>query len=148
MSRHFALDTNCMIAAVCGWHDHYRAAAAEIERRLVAGEQLTVAAHALTESYSVLTRFPAPHRLAPGDAWQLLRDNFSAPGTVVTLTARQHAALLARLAHEGVSGGRTYDALIAACAVRAGAGALLTFNPRHFEPAPQGLSIVVPTLNR
>ena len=42
--------------------------AGAIERRLDGGEHMSLAAHALTEAYSVLTRFPAPHRLAPADA--------------------------------------------------------------------------------
>ncbi len=144
MPVRFAVDANCMIAAVCDWHDHHAAAASEIERRLEAGERLAVAAHALAEAYSVLTRFPAPYRLAPGDAWELLRVNFCDPGTVVTLTTRQHVAVLAGLARAGIGGGRTYDAVIAECAVRAGSTALLTFNPRHFDPPPQGLQIIVP----
>ena len=71
-----ALDTSCLIAAVCGWHEQHRVAAAEIGRRLDRGERLSVAAHALTEAYAVLTRLPAPHRLSPADAWELLRANF------------------------------------------------------------------------
>jgi hypothetical protein len=53
--------------------------------------------------------------------------------------------LLRRLAKSGVSGRRTYDAVIAECAIRARASALLTFSARHFEPAPKGLAIVVPS---
>jgi predicted nucleic acid-binding protein len=140
----FALDTSCMIAAVCGWHEQHGAAAAEIERRLEQGEQLTVAAHALSESYAVLTRLPAPHRLAPSDAWEVLQANFANGALVAALSPAQHVALLRRLARDGVSGGRTYDAIIAECAAKAGAKALLTFNPRHFEPAPADVWIVVP----
>jgi predicted nucleic acid-binding protein len=139
-----ALDTSCIIAAVCGWHEQHRAAAAEIERRLDRDERLSVAAHALSEAYAVLTRLPPPHRVAPSDAWELLRANFTDSVLVVALSASQHIALLRRLAKAGVSGGRTYDAVIAECAVRAGARALLTFNERHFEPAPKDLVIIVP----
>lgn len=57
---------------------------------------------------------------------------------------RHHTALLGRLASSAVGGGRVYDALIAECAIRSGAGALLTFNARHFDPAPSRLSIIVP----
>jgi hypothetical protein len=53
-------------------------------------------------------------------------------------------ALLKRLAEVGIGGGRVYDAVIAESAVRAGASALLTFNARHYEPAPDGVEIVVP----
>jgi toxin FitB len=139
-----ALDTSCIIAAVCGWHEHHRVTAAEIERRLARGERLSVAAHALTEAYAVLTRLPAPHRVAPADAWELLRANFTEDVLVVSLTPTQQITVLRRLAGAGIGGGRTYDAVIAECAVRARAGALLTFNARHFEPPPADMAIVVP----
>jgi predicted nucleic acid-binding protein len=144
MPVRFAVDTNCVIAAVCDWHSQHHVAAAEIERRLDRGEHMAVAVHALTEAYSVLTRFPAPHRLAPEDAWAVLNVSFVQAGTVVSLTMAQHIALLARIAGDGVVGGRAYDALIAECAFRARADALLTFNHRHFDPAPKGVAIVVP----
>jgi len=139
-----ALDTTCLIAAVCGWHEQHRAAATEIGRRLDRGERLSIAAHALSEAYAVLTRLPPPHRLGPVDAWELLRANFTEGVLLVALSARQHVALLRRLAETGVTGCRTDDAVIAECAGRAGASVLLTFNARHFEPAPKNLAVVVP----
>jgi len=145
MAAVYALDTSCMIAAVCGWHQQHRSAAAEIERRFGRGERLAVAAHALSEAYAVLTRQPAPHRLAAADAWELLQANFTNGVLLVALSAHEHVALLRRLAKSGVTGGRTYDAIIVECAVRARASALLTFNARHFEPAPKDLAIVVPS---
>jgi predicted nucleic acid-binding protein len=141
----YTLDTSCMVAAVCAWHERHEAAAAEIEARLSRGERLTVAAHALVECYAVLTRLPPPHRLAPGDAWTLVRANFAENAAIVALSGRDHAKLLGRLATSGIRGGRTYDALIAACAERAGAQALLTFNPRHFDPPPKGVMVIEPS---
>lgn len=141
----FALDTSCLVAAVCSWHEHHRAAVTEIERRFERGDRLAVAAHALVETYAVLTRLPAPHRLAPADAWALVTANFVAQAGVVALNGAAHTALLGRLASRGIGGGRTYDALIGDCAVQAGVDALLTFNPRHFEPAPEGVAVVDPS---
>lgn len=133
-----------MVAAVCTWHERHAAAAAEIERRLEAGDRLAIAAHALVETYAVLTRLPAPHRLAPADAWALVKTNFVDQADVVSLDARAHASLLAQLATAGVGGGRTYDAVIAACARQAHAGTLLTFNPRHFDPPSDGMLVLEP----
>lgn len=76
-----------------------------------------------------LTRLPAPHRLAPADAWALLSANFVEPAKLVALAGRAHAVLLARLAAAGTGGGRTYDALIGGQAATAGADVLLTLNP-------------------
>lgn len=128
----FFVDTSCIVAAVCTWHKHHPGAAAEIERRLGARERLATAAHALAEAYAVLTRFPAPHRLAPADALALLEGNFIDGARVVALDADGYRSLLRRAGKEGISGGRTYDAVIAECALKAKAAVLLTFNATHF----------------
>lgn len=140
----FTLDTNCMVAAVCTWHEHHAAALAEIEARLNRGERLAVAAPVLVETYAVLTRLPPPHRLAPSTAWTLLEANFIADVTIVALSGAAYRRLLRELATAGGAGGRTYDAVIGECARHAGAGALLTFNRRHFDPPPDGVVIVEP----
>ena len=141
----FALDTSCMVAAVCEWHEHHTAALMEIERRLSRGERRAVAAPALVETYAVLTRLPSPHRLSPADAWVLVETNFISGGTVVALPATACTRLLRRLAKESIAGGRSYDAVIGECARRSRAAALLTFNRKHFDPAPAGVEIVVPS---
>ena len=137
-----------MVAAVCTWHERHAAAIAGIEQRLDRGERLTVAAHSLLEAYAVLTRLPAPHRLAPADAWALVKANFVNTATVVALNGAAHIALLNRLAKMGIGGGRSYDAVIATCAGQAKVDALLTFNPRHFDPAPEGVAVIEPTDTR
>ena len=55
----FLPDTSCMVAAICSWHQHYERAAGAIESRLDRRERMIVAAPALIETYSVLTRLPA-----------------------------------------------------------------------------------------
>jgi len=92
----------------------------------------------------VLTRLPAPNRLTPSDAWSVLSGSFVDAGKVVALSPRDYVTLLEKLANAAMAGGRTYDAIIADCARRHGASELLTFNPRHFEPAPAGIAIVLP----
>lgn len=136
-----------MIAAVCTWHEHHAAAITEIETRLDRGERLAVPAPALVEAYAVLTRLPSPHRLSPADAWALVEANFVEHSTVVALTGKAYARLLRRLAKQTVAGGRTYDGVIAECARRARAQALLTFNRRHFDLPPAGVSVIEPGMS-
>ena len=143
----FFVDTSCIIAAVCAWHQHHDAAAAEIERRLAARQRLATAAHALAETYAVLTRIPAPHRLSPADALALLEGNFMASARVVALDADGYRRLIRRAGKEGISGGRTYDAVIADCALKAKAAVLLTFNAAHFASLDDaGVRVVVPSI--
>jgi predicted nucleic acid-binding protein len=140
----FALDSSCMVAAVCAWHEHHGVAVASIERRLQRGDRLVVAAHALLETYAVLTRLPTPNRLAPTDAWTLVEANFVDQATLVAASGINYATLLAALAARGIGGGRAYDGLIADCASRGKVEELLTLNPRHFVPGPPGIAIVEP----
>lgn len=140
----FLLDTNCVIAAVCSWHEHHARAAGEISRRVGRGDTPVVAAPVLVEAYAVLTRLPAPHRLAPSDAFTLLEANFLEGSTLVALDGPSYRSLLYRSKEKGISGGRIYDAVIAACAVKGRATAILTFNDEHFRPFAEDLELVVP----
>jgi len=134
-----------MVAAVCGWHEHHVAAADEFNRRLGFKEPMIVAAPALVEAYAVLTRLPPPHRLSAADALAVLDANFMHAGRLVALDAASYRSLLRDAPKGGIGGGRTYDAVIARCAVKAKASTLLTFNERHFRAlAPAGIDIVVP----
>jgi predicted nucleic acid-binding protein len=142
----FLPDTSCIVAAVCGWHEHHAAAASEIERRLARRERMHLAAPALLESYAVLTRLPPPYRLAPADTLALLDASFLTVGRTIALDAIAYQRLLRRAPADNLGGGRIYDAVIATCAVRAAASALLTFNAPHFLVfAARGLEIVVPS---
>lgn len=141
----FFVDTSCIIAAVCAWHTHHAPAADAIDRRLGARQLLATAAHALAEAYAVLTRIPAPHRLAPADALALLEGNFIDGARIVALDVNGYRSLLRRAGRDGISGGRTYDAVIAECALKARAATLLTFNSRHFaDLEAAGVRVVVP----
>jgi predicted nucleic acid-binding protein len=133
-----------MVAALCAWHERHEAAAAELNRRL-GREPMLLAAPALVETYAVLTRLPPPHRLSPTNALELVEANFLATGRTVSLDAATYHALLRRAPQGGIAGGRIYDAVIAHCALKAKAAALLTFNEAHFAPfARAGFAIVVP----
>jgi predicted nucleic acid-binding protein len=134
-----------MVAAVCSWHQHHERAALAIESRLNRRERMLIAAPALIEAYSVLTRLPAPHRLSPTDALSLMEANFMRSVKVAALPPEDYAAILRGAPAGGIAGGRIYDAVIAACAHREKAVTLLTFNESHFRPlASPDLVVVVP----
>ena len=61
---------------------------------------------------------------------------------VVALAAKTYRTVLRTAAKQSVAGGQMYDALIGECARQAKAETLLTFNRRHFEPPPSGVTIV------
>lgn len=141
----FLPNTNCMVAALCAWHVYHARAQAEIDRRLARGERMLVAAPALVEAYAVLTRLPPPHRIARGDACSLLETNFLRGARLIALDGRGSRALLREAPQAGVAGGRTSDAVIAACALTSRGTVLVTFNPGDFVPfGRRGWRVFVP----
>lgn len=138
-----ALDTSVVVAGLLEWHEHYEESFWALDSVLEDG--VIVSSRVLIESYSVMTRMPAPHRLAPADALRLLTETLSEHATVADLPAEERWSFLAALAELGVAGGSAYDAEILATARHAGAKRLLTLNRRHFEPlAPPDLEVISP----
>jgi predicted nucleic acid-binding protein len=85
-----------------------------------------VPAHVLLESYSVLTRLPAPHRIDERTAAESLA---GLALDVLALPAKQHLAIIRDLSAAGIRGGAVYDGLVAAT-VRHHGGRLLTLDRR------------------
>lgn len=132
------------MALACAWHEHHEATRTDLERREHAGESIGVACHSLVEAYAVLTRLPPPHRLSPAEAHAVLRGSWK-NGAASVLSPAEHWELLESAAAGSIAGGRTYDALIAACARRAGASVLLTWNLAHFASlGGDGLEVATP----
>jgi predicted nucleic acid-binding protein len=126
------LDSNCLVALALPAHEHHTATHADFQRRRASGQRVVIAAHVITEAYSVLTRLPPPHRLAPPDAFAVL-DGSWGKSEVVALTALEWWRVLRGCARTGIGGGRVYDSAIAECARKAKAAEILTWNVRHFE---------------
>lgn len=103
-----AADTSLVVAAFASWHETHEPA----RRALDAG--LRLPEHCALETYSVLTRLPAPHR-APGD---VVRDFLKArfPEAFLRLSPASYRSFLLGLWERKVVGGAAYDALVAATA--------------------------------
>jgi predicted nucleic acid-binding protein len=139
-----ALDTSVVIAALLSWHESHEAAAAALEAALADPGGAVLPLPVLVEAYAVMTRLPAPHRLRPGDAAEILRSSLGSRARLATLDEAGAWQLIASLADAGIAGGRTYDALIAACARAAPARRLMTLNARDFAAVAPDLDLIVP----
>jgi toxin FitB len=104
-----AADSSVTIAALLRDHPDHEAAAGAL------AECDATIAHVASETYSVLTRLPAPHRAAASTAASALEQRL--PRSYAALDASTHAQALGRLAAAGVGGGATYDGLIALTAL-------------------------------
>jgi predicted nucleic acid-binding protein len=103
-----AVDTSVVVAAFASWHEGHASAVAVLAR----GPR--VPAHVLVETFSVLTRLPAPHRAPAHLVAAFLAERFAeAP---LQLPPRAHLRLVEEAATSGLAGGAIYDALIAATA--------------------------------
>ncbi|HET6874665.1 MAG TPA: type II toxin-antitoxin system VapC family toxin [Acidimicrobiales bacterium] len=103
------VDTSVALALVVSDHEAHGSTVAEL-----AGKRLGLAGHAAFETFSVLTRLPAPQRRTPIAARRLIERNFPAS---VFLDAGDTSQLLALLAELGIAGGSVYDALVGQAAV-------------------------------
>jgi predicted nucleic acid-binding protein len=101
------------VAAFASWHEHHDAG-----RRILDGAVRLVEQCAL-ETYSVLTRLPPPHRASGDVVRDFLVARFRRP--FLGLSAAAFRVFLLELPHHGVSGGASYDALVAATAASHGA---------------------------
>lgn len=107
-----AADSSVTVAGLLTDHPEHKAAA-----NALAACDFTIA-HAALETYSVLTRLPAPHRVDASTAASVLEARTPAPH--IALDASQHAKVPSRFARAGVSGGAVYDGLIALSALEHG----------------------------
>lgn len=100
-------DTSVLVSALLAWHPGHTEA-----RKALVGVR-GIPAHVLLETYSVLTRLPAPHRISPRDAGNALS---ALDVGLLSLPVKAHRTLVSTLAQGNVPGGATYDALVAATA--------------------------------
>lgn len=127
-----ALDTSVLVAAL--WSGHRRHGAA---RRWVLPTEdpemeRVICAHALAETWSVLTRLPIQPRVGPAPAVSMM-EHLDAAVEVEPVDAGLQLDALRRAASRGLVGGAVHDALHLLAAERAGAEVLVTLNPRDFE---------------
>lgn len=102
------VDSSILVAGFASWHEFHKVAQATLD------DETRVSAHALLETYSVLTRLPPPHRVDPSVAFDFLKQWFH---ECKQLDAEGHMDFFAQLPRRRIAGGSVYDALIAWTAV-------------------------------
>jgi predicted nucleic acid-binding protein len=126
--RYF-FDTSVLVAVVLAQHVHHtRSLSAYVN----AQNSACCAAHSLAELYATLTRLPGNHRVLCEQALLLvgeIRNNLK----IIPLDAIDYYAAIASAAKEGITGGTTYDVLLARCALKSKATVLFTWNVSHFR---------------
>lgn len=106
------LDTSVAVASVVEDHTAHPVVTDHLRSR-----RLGMAGHAYFETFSVLTRLPAPLRRPPAEITRLLETNFPESRF---LGSDDTSGLADRLGELGIAGGSVYDALVGAAATRHG----------------------------
>jgi predicted nucleic acid-binding protein len=122
------LDTSVVIASL----DADEANHAACDRAVARGGN-KLYAHALAETFSILTGGRHHRRLGPAAAVDLIERSVLPYVELVGLDGSEVAATLQECAARGVRGGAVYDLLHLAAARKAGAARLLTLDCRDFE---------------
>ena len=122
------IDTSVVVASLDPDEAHHEAC-----DTLLAGGGLTLYAHALAETFSILTGGRQGRRLRPVMAAELIRDSVLPHVRLVSLTGKEVMAELNGAEARGVRGGAVYDLLHLAAARKAGAARLLTLDVRDFQ---------------
>lgn len=140
-----ALDTSVIVAGLQSWHVHHEVTSALLIQVLASKEDVVIPLPALVEAYSVMTRLPAPRRLQPARALEMLESSFGSRTRIVALPADAGWRFLRGIVEEGVAGGATYDAHVLDAAIAAGADRVLTLNLGDFERLQRpGVAVISP----
>ncbi len=123
-------DTSVLASVFYGDHPGHEMS---LEAFLAYGrKQAGCAAHSTVELYATMTRLPVRPRIG-SDQVMLFIDGLPRRLTLVSLDSIEYLAMLSEISAKQLAGGIVYDALIAACARKAKASVLYTWNPRDFE---------------
>lgn len=123
-------DTTVLVAAVLEDHEHYARSFPVFSA--AKKSSAFCAAHNLAEVYVTLTRYPGRDRLSSEQAAMSI-EKIGERLTIIALDVPEYLAAIRRFASIGIVGGTLYDGLIAACALKARADILYTWNTAHFR---------------
>lgn len=123
------LDTSVLVPVFYGDHVHHKASLdLFIQFNKATG---CCGAHSLAEVYSTLTRMPGKHRIC-GEQVMLFVGSIRERLSIIALSGDEYADALQASASLGIVGGGVYDAMLAHCAIKAQAGAIYSWNGRHY----------------
>jgi predicted nucleic acid-binding protein len=122
-------DTSVLVATFVPGHEHHERSIAAFT---AAGRDSGCsAAHCLAETYSTLTRLPGKYRANAEDAIscvETIRERLA----LFPLETAEYVSAIREAANNNVVGGSIYDALLGACALKAKADVIYTWNVGHF----------------
>lgn len=137
------VDSNVIIAALAGDHEHHVASAEIFDEANRAN--LGIAAHSFAEAYSTLTRRGShvPFRFTAEEAWAAL-ESVRSISQLIGLTPAQTFETVRSYAGDGGIGPRLYDRMIGEVAVVQGIPTIITWNVGHMRGLFPTLAVTTP----
>ena len=126
MKRFF--DSSVLVSVFYADHPQHASSA---KLFLEAGKGDFCALRTLGEVYSTLTGLPLRPRITGPDGVSIVKQ-IRERLTIITLNEQEYVSALESASSGTIVGAAAYDALIAQCALKAGADILLTWNVRDF----------------
>jgi predicted nucleic acid-binding protein len=133
-------DSSVLVPIFYADHQHHEPSAAAF---LNAGKEDFCALHTLAEVYTTLTGLPVRPRIAGPEGVAIVKQ-IRERLTIISLSEQEYVETL-ETASPAIVGNAAYDALIARCAVKAGAAVLLTWNVKHFMRLGTDVARIVKT---
>ena len=125
----FFVDSSVLVAAFIPGHVHH-----DRSFKVLASADTKIAAcavHSLAELYATITRLPHKYRATSHQALtfvEAVQERF----TLLALDSDEYLDSIRQAADRNIVGGTLYDTVIAACALKAKADTLYTWNVGHF----------------
>lgn len=136
-------DTSVLIASVLQDHVHHKPAAAALSRIRQGDDIGHASAHALAETFSVLSRMPTEPKLQPADVLDILENDILPHFLLVALPPEDYAPAIRDLVAKGLGGGRIYDLLHLRTAGKLALDRIYTFNEGEWKKlAPELTSLI------
>lgn len=126
------LDTSVLVAGLVESHPDHEVSFPWLRRAKEGEVDAAVCAHSVAELYSVLTSLPLSPPVSPRQAARMIRETLLPHVQLHSLPPEGYVDLVDRVSEAYLTGGITYDALIAETARRAGAERIVTLNGRDF----------------
>ncbi len=137
-------DTSVIVAATIEAHPKHGESLPWLQKVKKGVIEGIISSHTLIELYSVFTSLPVSPRISPATAWQLIRENVIKNFEIITYAETDYKSVLQGLVENQISGGSSYDGLIAYVIDKITADKLLTLNRSDFlRVRPTAADIIV-----
>jgi predicted nucleic acid-binding protein len=138
-------DTSVLVAASLVDHPDYLRAAAALDRIRRGDDTGFASAHALAETFSVLSRMPTSPKLQPQDVLAILEREIIPHFVFVALQPQDYPEAIRDLVALGLGGGRIYDLLHLRAASKLTVDRIYTYNDKEWKAlAPELATLICP----